>query len=53
MLEGTVSELRVDLTAANGTEAYEVFGNFSLGPSPEYTLHIDPGHGTAGLFFIF
>lgn len=50
MLNGTNSELRVDLTAANGTTAYEVFGNFTLGPAPDYTLHIDPGYGTAGMF---
>lgn len=48
MLNGTNSELRVDLMAADYTRAYEVFSNFSLGPAPEFILHINPGTGTAG-----
>ncbi|XP_053386989.1 angiopoietin-1-like [Mercenaria mercenaria] len=40
--------LRLDLTAANGTTAYETFQNFYLDEGPNYTLHIDPGTGTAG-----
>lgn len=48
MLKDTVSELRVDVTTADGATAYELFGNFSLGPPPNYTLHIDRGIGTAG-----
>lgn len=51
MLEGTVSELRFDVTANSGLVAYEVFGNFWLGPSPNYTLHIGPGYGTVGKAF--
>ncbi|KAH3876310.1 ficolin-1-like [Dreissena polymorpha] len=42
------SELRIDLMAADGTMAYEVFPNFNLSASPSYTLHADSGHGTAG-----
>ncbi|KAL4216654.1 Fibrinogen C domain-containing protein 1 [Mactra antiquata] len=34
------SQLRVDLISANGTTAFEVFDKFSLGASPEYTLHV-------------
>ncbi|XP_045181209.2 ficolin-1-like [Mercenaria mercenaria] len=41
------TELRLDLTAADGTDAYETFQNFYL-DSSVYTLHIDPGTGTAG-----
>lgn len=47
-MEGEISQLRIDMTAANGTTAYTVFGNFSLGPAPNYTLHIGQGIGTAG-----
>lgn len=43
------SELRIDLEAADGTKAYEIFQNFSLSPGPDYTLHISKGTGTAGL----
>lgn len=48
MLNGTNSELRVDMMAADYTKAYEVFSNFSLGPPPAYLLLINPGTGTAG-----
>ncbi|XP_045205020.2 fibrinogen gamma chain-like [Mercenaria mercenaria] len=43
-----VSELRLDLVAANGTHAYELFQNFSLGIAPSYKLHFERGTGTAG-----
>jgi hypothetical protein len=43
------SELRLDLTAADGKTVYETFQNFSLGERPYYTLHIDKGVGTAGI----
>lgn len=49
MVEDIPSELRINLMAADGTTAYEVFGNFSPGPAPYYTLHIRPGTGTAGI----
>jgi hypothetical protein len=42
------TELRLDLTAADGTSVYETFQNFRLGEKPYYTLHIDKGVGTAG-----
>ncbi|XP_052224100.1 microfibril-associated glycoprotein 4-like [Dreissena polymorpha] len=42
------SELRIDLMAADRSTAYEVFPNFRLSASPNYTLHVDKGHGTAG-----
>ncbi|XP_053387986.1 angiopoietin-2-like isoform X1 [Mercenaria mercenaria] len=42
------TELRLDLTAADGTTAYETFQNFYLDEGPNYTLHIDHGTGTAG-----
>ncbi|XP_060603457.1 microfibril-associated glycoprotein 4-like [Ruditapes philippinarum] len=42
------SELRIDLTAADNSSAYEVYSNFHLGSSPGYALHIDPGTGIAG-----
>lgn len=42
------TELRLDLTAGDGTEAYVVSPNFHLGTAPNYTLHVDLGSGTAG-----
>ncbi|XP_060574482.1 angiopoietin-related protein 1-like [Ruditapes philippinarum] len=42
------TELRLDLTAADGTSVYETFQNFRLDERPYYTLHIDKGVGTAG-----
>ncbi|XP_053388217.1 uncharacterized protein LOC128551395 [Mercenaria mercenaria] len=42
------TELRLDLTAAGGITVFENFQNFVLGSSPNYTLNIDPGTGTAG-----
>ncbi|XP_053387230.1 fibropellin-1-like [Mercenaria mercenaria] len=42
------TELRLDLTAADGTTAFETFQNFYLDEGSNYTLHIDPGKGTAG-----
>jgi hypothetical protein len=42
------TELRLDLTASDGTSVYETFQNFQLGKQPYYTLHIDKGNGTAG-----
>jgi hypothetical protein len=44
------TELRLDLTAADGTSVYETFQNFSLVEKPDYTLHIDKGVGTAGIY---
>lgn len=51
MLVGTTSELRLDLTAADNSSAYEIYANFSLGLFPGYTLHISPGNGSAGAKF--
>ncbi|XP_052260739.1 uncharacterized protein LOC127864888 [Dreissena polymorpha] len=41
-------ELRIDLMAANGTMVYEVFPNFNVSLSPNYTMNAGSGHGTAG-----
>ena len=49
MVSQRKTELRLDLTAADGTTVYETFQNFRLGDSPYYTLHIDKGVGTAGI----
>ena len=43
------TELRIDLTAADGTTAYETYQNFSLSPGPDYTLHVGQAVGTAGI----
>ncbi|KAH3748372.1 uncharacterized protein LOC127847030 [Dreissena polymorpha] len=55
MTSNANSELRIDLIAADGSTAYEVFPNFRLSASPNYTLHIDQSNGTAngnlGLFY--
>jgi hypothetical protein len=37
------TELRLDLTAADGKTVYKTFQNFRLGEKPYYTLHIDNG----------
>ncbi|XP_045183208.2 uncharacterized protein LOC123541720 [Mercenaria mercenaria] len=42
------SELRLDVSAANGTKGYVTFQNFKISSGPNYTLHISPGHGTIG-----
>jgi hypothetical protein len=47
------TELRLDLTAADGTSVYETFQNFRLGKQPYYTLHIEKGTGTAGNNYLY
>ncbi|XP_052215537.1 angiopoietin-related protein 2-like [Dreissena polymorpha] len=42
------SELRIDLMAATGSMVYEVFSNFHVSSSPNYTMNAGDGHGTAG-----
>ncbi|XP_052218123.1 microfibril-associated glycoprotein 4-like [Dreissena polymorpha] len=42
------SSLRIDLVAADQSSVYEVFQNFRLSAAPNYTLHVDPGQGSAG-----
>ncbi|XP_060572724.1 angiopoietin-2-like [Ruditapes philippinarum] len=42
-----ITELRIDVEAADGTKAFEVYRNFSL-DEDDYRLHIDRGYGTAG-----
>lgn len=37
-----VTELRIDLQAADGTRAYETFSSFSLSNNTNYTLHLGP-----------
>ncbi|XP_053391925.1 hemicentin-1-like isoform X2 [Mercenaria mercenaria] len=41
------NELRLDLSAADGSNVFETFQNFVLGPGPNYTLNFDRGIGTA------
>ncbi|XP_060572733.1 fibropellin-1-like [Ruditapes philippinarum] len=41
-------ELRIDVTAANGSKGYETFPNFTISAGSNYTLHISPGHGSIG-----
>ncbi|XP_060572732.1 uncharacterized protein LOC132730759 isoform X2 [Ruditapes philippinarum] len=41
-------ELRIDVTAANGSKGYETFPNFTISAGSNYTLHILPGHGSIG-----
>ncbi|KAL4216637.1 hypothetical protein ACF0H5_024360 [Mactra antiquata] len=40
MSSNNANELRIDLTAANDTTAYEVLEHFSLSAGPNYTLHV-------------
>jgi hypothetical protein len=42
-------ELRIDVTAANGSKGYETYPNFTISAGSNYTLHILPGHGSIGL----
>jgi hypothetical protein len=42
------TELRIELTAADNTYAYEIYKNFHIGSHLGYELHIDKGTGTAG-----
>ncbi|XP_060581715.1 fibropellin-1-like isoform X1 [Ruditapes philippinarum] len=42
------TELRIELTAADNTYAYEIFKNFHIGTHPGYELHINAGTGSAG-----
>ncbi|XP_052219067.1 neurogenic locus notch homolog protein 2-like isoform X1 [Dreissena polymorpha] len=48
MTANVTSELRIELETGDGHLLYEVFPNFRLSAAPEYTLHIEKGHGTAG-----
>ncbi|XP_052237125.1 uncharacterized protein LOC127848612 isoform X3 [Dreissena polymorpha] len=48
MTSNVQTELRIDLMAANGSTAYEVFPNFRLSAASDYRLHVDRGRGTAG-----
>ena len=46
--DGRRYQLRVDLRAANGTQYYEIYDDFSIGPARDFTLHIGNHRGTAG-----
>lgn len=42
------SDLRIELTAADNSYAYEIYKNFHIGTHPGYELHIGGGTGSAG-----
>ncbi|XP_053387423.1 fibrinogen-like protein A [Mercenaria mercenaria] len=42
------SELRIDVSAANGMKGYVTFEDFQISPGTNYSLHISPGNGTIG-----
>ena len=46
--DGRRYQLRVDMTAANGTNYYEIYDDFYIGPARDFTLHIGSHRGTAG-----
>ena len=46
--DGRRYQLRVDLRAANGTQYYEIYDDFNIGPSRDFTLHVGNHRGTAG-----
>ena len=46
--DGRRYQLRVDMTAANGTNYYEIYDDFHIGPAKDFTLHIGSHRGTAG-----
>jgi hypothetical protein len=48
MTEQGATELKIELTAADNSYAYEIFQNFHIGDQPGYELHIDKGTGNAG-----
>ena len=37
-----LTDLRIDLEAANGSKGFETFERFSLSPRPNYTFHVGP-----------
>ena len=41
-------QLRVDLMAANGSNYYEIYDDFYIGPAKNFSLHIGSHRGTAG-----
>ena len=52
MSSHATTELRIDLTAADGETAYQTWQNFSLSPGPDYKLHIGQTAGTAGNYIV-
>ena len=46
--DGRQYKLRIDLRAANGTQYYEIYDNFFVGPARDFTLYIGNHLGTAG-----
>lgn len=42
------TELRIHLTAADGSTAYATFKNFSVSPGPDFKLRVGQAAGTAG-----
>ena len=46
--DGRRYQLRVDLTAANGTHYYALYDDFRIGPAKDFTLHVGNYSGTAG-----
>ena len=46
--DGRRYQLRVDLTAANGSHYFALYDDFSIGPLKDFTLHVGKYSGTAG-----
>ncbi|XP_053387975.1 neurogenic locus notch homolog protein 1-like [Mercenaria mercenaria] len=42
------SELRIDVTTADGISLHGTFANFNISAGPYYTLHVSPETGTLG-----
>ena len=42
------TELRLDLTAADGSHWFETYSNFKLTPTTEYYLNLSKGHKSSG-----
>ena len=48
MTANHATELRIDVTAYDGTTSYETYQDFSLSPGPDYKLHVGQAAGTTG-----
>ena len=50
--DGRRHQLRVQMVAANGSNYYEVYDDFWIGPARNFQLHIGNYRGTAGNLLI-
>ena len=51
MTSSVPSVLRIDVAAADGTQAYQTFDDFNISEGPDYRLNIGATSGSAGIVF--